>query len=78
MALKGIWHKGGILSNVFLFEDSIGNIMGLFCWVNIHLGHIKVFSWFTGDCYTLLVVYQDYIMVEVSEEFNSGNWQIHN
>jgi hypothetical protein len=26
----------GILSNVFLNEGYIGNIIGFYCWVNIH------------------------------------------
>jgi hypothetical protein len=34
----------GILSNVLLNEGYIGNIIGFYCWVNIHLGHIKLFS----------------------------------
>jgi len=34
----------GILSNVSLNEGCMGNITGFYCWVNIHLGHIKLFS----------------------------------
>jgi len=34
----------GILSNVSLKEGCMGNITGFYCWVNIHLVRIMLFS----------------------------------
>jgi hypothetical protein len=74
-----------ILSNVFLSERSIGNIIGFYCWVNIHLAHIEPFSHCTEDCLNckmllivLVFIRSTFIALEAPLSFDLYNLQFYN